>query len=254
MLACRNSRCRECPDAFAQQSSLPDAPSNSPAAASTPSKKLPTVRTTVTVLGAPDPVSLGESARSVVVMDTQEHPLAFNTVEDYLRTDSSVQISQRGSGGYPANLSIRGTSFEQTLVLLDGFRVNDAETAHNNLDLPVPLDAMSNIEVLHGAGSTLYGADALGGVADFLTARPAASSLWVSGGGGSFGENQQSFVGNYARGNLAEQVAGHRDFSSGFMYDRDYRNENLSAESWVDFATWNDGHSAGRQRHAFRRE
>ena len=172
---------------FAQQNSpLPDAPSAS--ADTTPAKKtkLETVRTTVTVLGAPDPISLGESARSVVVMDTQQHPLAYNTVEDYLRTDSSVQINQRGSGGYPADLSIRGTSFEQTLVLLDGFRVNDAQAAHNNLDLPVPLDAMTNIEVLHGAGSTLYGADALGGVADFLTARPAASSLWVSGGGGQF--------------------------------------------------------------------
>ena len=103
---------------FAQQTSpLPDAPSVS--ADTTPSKntKLETVRTTVTVLGAPDPISLGESARSVVVMDTQQHPLAYNTVEDYLRTDSSVQINQRGSGGYPADLSIRGTSFEQTLVL-----------------------------------------------------------------------------------------------------------------------------------------
>ena len=220
--------------AFAQQSSQPPASASStPHAASTARKKLATVRTTVTVLGAPDPVSLGESARSVVVMDTQEHPLAFNTVEDYLRTDSSVQISQRGAGGYPADLSIRGTSFEQTLVLLDGFRVNDPETAHNNLDLPVPLDTMTNIEVLHGAGSTLYGADALGGVADFLTARPAASSLWVSGGAGSFGENQQSFVGNYAHRNWSEQVAGHRDFSSGFMYDRDYRNENASVESWI---------------------
>lgn len=221
--------------AFAQQSSQPPVTASStPNAASTAKTKLAKVRTTVTVLGAPDPVLLGESARSVVVMDTQEHPLAFNNVEDYLRTDSSVQISQYGVGGYPANLSIRGTSFEQTLVLLDGFRVNDAETAHNNLDLPVPLDAMSNIEVLHGAGSTLYGADALGGVADFLTDRPVASSLWVSGGAGSFGENQQSFVGNYARRNWAEQIAGHRDFSSGFMYDRDYRNENASAESWVN--------------------
>ncbi len=211
----------------------PAATSGSADAAQTAKKKLATVRTTVTVLGAPDPISLGESARSVVVMDTQKHPLAFDNVEDYLRTDSSIQINQRGASGYPADLSIRGTSFEQTLVLVDGFRVNDPETAHNNLDLPVPLDVMSNIEVLHGAGSTLYGADALGGVADFLTAQPAANSLWVSSGAGSFGENQQSFVGNYVRRSWSEQIAGHRDFSSGFMYDRDYRNENASAESWV---------------------
>jgi outer membrane cobalamin receptor len=195
--------------------------------------KIPPVRTKVTVTGGPTPVLRGETARSVVLLNTQEHPLAFDTVEDYLRTDSSIQINQRGAGGYPADLSIRGTSFEQTLVLLDGFRVNDSQAAHNNLDLPVPLAAMTNIEVLHGAGSTLYGADALGGVVDFVTERPAATSLWVSGGGGSFGENQQTFVGSYARRRWAEQLAGHRDFSSGFMYDRDYRNENTSSESWL---------------------
>ncbi len=212
MLACMATLC-----AFAQQSTTTISP----------------VLTTVTVLGSPSPVLLGESARSVMVMDTQEHPLAFNSVEDYLRTDSSVQINQRGSGGYPADISIRGTSFEQTLVLLNGFRVNDAQTGHNNLDLPVPLAAIANIEVLHGAGSTLYGADALGGVVDFVTQRPAEKSLWVSGGGGSFGENQQTFLGNYARDKWAEQLAGHREYSSGFMYDRDFRNENLSSQSWL---------------------
>ncbi len=176
----------------------------------------------------------GESARSVVTMDTQAHPLAFNTVEDYLRTDSSIQINQRGAGGYPADLSIRGTSFEQTLVLIDGFRANDSQAAHNNLDLPVPLAAMANIEVLHGTGSTLYGADALGGVVDFVTERPDTKSLWASAGGGSFGDNRQTFVGNYAGKKWAEQIAGHRDYSSGFMYDRDYRNENASSESWLN--------------------
>ncbi|MGC9292557.1 MAG: TonB-dependent receptor plug domain-containing protein [Acidobacteriaceae bacterium] len=198
-----------------------------------PVTKLEPVRTTVTVLGDAAPVTLGESARSVVVLDTQEHPQAFNNVEDYLRTDSSIQINQRGAGGFPADLSVRGTSFEQTLVLIDGFRANDAETAHNNLDMPVPLDAMTSIEVLHGAGSTLYGADALGGVVDFTTARPPMTSLWVSAGAGSFGENQQTFVGNYVQRCWAEQLAAHHDYSSGFIYDRDYRNENASSESWI---------------------
>lgn len=219
--------------ALAQQSPQATGKTPAKAAVSHAPQKLEPVRTRVTVVAGPTPVLRGETARSVVLLNTQEHPLAFDTVEDYLRTDSSIQINQRGAGGYPADLSIRGTSFEQTLVLLDGFRVNDSQAAHNNLDLPVPLAAMTNIEVLHGAGSTLYGADALGGVVDFVTERPAATSLWVSGGGGSFGENQQTFVGSYAGKRWAEQIAGHRDFSSGFMYDRDYRNENASSESWI---------------------
>src|SRR5215475_4929177 len=125
------------------------------------------ISSTVVVVGSPQAVTLGESNRSVVVMDTQEHPRAFETVEDRLRADTSTYIEQRGAGGAQADISIRGTSFEQTLVLLNGLRINDAQTAHHNLDLPVPLDGMSAIEVLHGTGSTLYGTDAIGGVVDF---------------------------------------------------------------------------------------
>ena len=77
------------------------------AAAQQSAQKIPPVRTTVTVLGSASPVTLGETARSVDVIDTQAHQPAFNTVEQYLRTDSSVQINARGAGGYPADISIR---------------------------------------------------------------------------------------------------------------------------------------------------
>jgi vitamin B12 transporter len=90
----------------------------------------PSVETTVIVLGSPIPVSEQESARSVVSLDTQRAPLAFHEVEDYLRTDSSVDIQQRGGGGIMADISVRGASFEQTLVLVNGLRMDDAETAH----------------------------------------------------------------------------------------------------------------------------
>jgi vitamin B12 transporter len=88
-------------------------------------------------------------------MDGERHPLTFSTVEDELRTDASTFIEQRGAGGAQADISIRGSSFEQTLVLLNGLRINDAQTSHHNLDLPVPMEALHEIEVLHGAGSTL---------------------------------------------------------------------------------------------------
>ncbi len=125
------------------------------------------VSTTVTVLGSTAPISLGESARPVDVLDTQQHPLAYQDVEDYLRTDASVDIEQRAPVGVMSDISVRGASFEQTLVLVNGLRMDSAETAHFNLDLPVPLAALGSIDVLHGAGSTLYGSDAIGGVVDF---------------------------------------------------------------------------------------
>ena len=63
-----------------------------------------------------------------------------------------------------ADISIRGGSFGQTLILVNGIRVNDAQSGHHNMDVALPLEAISNIEVLRGSGSTMYGADAVDGV------------------------------------------------------------------------------------------
>jgi iron complex outermembrane receptor protein len=192
---------------------------------------VPAVSTTVTVLGNPERVTLGESNRSTVVIDTQQEPGVFPQVEDYLRTDASTFVEQRGAGGSQADISIRGTSFEQTLVLLNGLRIDDAETSHNNMDLPLPLGAMRSIDGLHGAGSTLYGSDAIGGVIDFVTAEPGSSSLFVRAGGGNYGTNEQEAIGFLVGRRWSETIAGQRDASSGFMFDRDYRDEEGSSES-----------------------
>jgi vitamin B12 transporter len=78
----------------------------------------------------------------VVAIDTQQHALTFQDAEDYLRTDASVDIQQRAPAGVMADISVRGASFEQTLVLLNGLRMDDAETSHFNLDVPAPLIAI----------------------------------------------------------------------------------------------------------------
>jgi iron complex outermembrane receptor protein len=57
-------------------------------------------------------------------------------------TDASVDIQQRAPAGVMADISVRGASFEQTLVLLNGLRMDDAETSHFNLDVPAPLIAI----------------------------------------------------------------------------------------------------------------
>jgi vitamin B12 transporter len=203
------------------------------AAQQTPQQISP-LSSTVVVLGSADPISLGESSRAVVVLDTQAHPLASQDVEDYLRTDASVDIQQRAPAGIQADISVRGASFEQTLVLLNGLRIDDVETSHFNLDVPVPLDAIGKIEVLHGAGSTLYGSDAIGGVADILTFKPLATSLKLRAGAGSFGENQQAFIGSVLGRKWSEESAGSRSFSTGFIPDRDYRTEDASSEGWLE--------------------
>jgi outer membrane cobalamin receptor len=134
---------------------------------------------TVIVSGSFEPIPLSETDRSVVSLDTDNQPLLYNSVEDYLRLDSSVDLEERGPDGVQADLSIRGASFEQSLVLLNGLRINDAQSGHHDMDIPLPLEAISRIEVLHGAGSTLYGADAMGGAVNFRR-RPRSAPRSVS--------------------------------------------------------------------------
>lgn len=231
-----------CPLAAAAQQ--PASPASVPAAPS-----IAPVQQTVVVVGAPEPLTLGESPRSVVVIPLDGHPPAYDTIENYLRTDPSTFIEQRGAGGAQADISIRGSSFEQTLVLLNGLRINDAQTAHHNLDLPVPPEAMRDVEILHGSGSTLYGSDAIGGVVDFLTAVPSANSLTLRAGGGSFGENEETMLGSLAGRKWSEMLTGSRNFSTGFISDRDYRNESASTETrWKSAAGLTDILLAGSDR------
>jgi iron complex outermembrane receptor protein len=188
---------------------------------------------TLVVLGTPVPVPLAESSASVVLLSVEGNTLALESPQELLRQDSSVYLEERGAGGGQADLVLRGGTFEQALVLLNGFRIDDSQTAHHNLDLPVPLDAMDSIQVLHGAGSTLHGADALSGVVDFLTAAPSANSLHLRSGYGSFGENEESLLAALARKQWSSRLTANRNFSTGFMPDRDYSNEDASSESWV---------------------
>jgi iron complex outermembrane receptor protein len=197
------------------------------------STSIPRPTETMVVLGSPLPVPLAESSDPVVVLPVEVNLLSIESEQELLRQDASVFLEERGTGGGQADIVLRGGTFEQTLVLLNGFRINDSQTAHHNLDLLVPLDAMNSIEVLHGAGSTLHGADALSGVVDFLTAAPSVSALRLRAGEGSFGATEASLQAALARKRWSSRLTASRDSSTGFMADRDYRNEDASSESWV---------------------
>jgi outer membrane cobalamin receptor len=188
---------------------------------------------TLVVLGSATPVPLAESPRPVEVLPVEPVKLAAETALDVLRTDSAVFLEQRGAGGAQDDLVLDGGSFEQALILLNGFRINDAQTSHHNLDMPVPMEAMSQVQVLEGAGSTLHGVDALSGVVDFLTTAPDHDSLRVRLGEGSFESNEESLLAAATKAKWSGRATADRNFSTGFMADRDYRNEDASAESWI---------------------
>ena len=208
------------------QNNCPPPPLEQPAGceAAQTTKAFPIQRKeTVTVTGTFTPTPVEDVDRAVTVIDTKEAPLLYTNWVNYLEMDPSVDLQQRAPGDVQADLTIRGSTFGQTLVMLDGLRMNDAQSGHHNMDLPIPTSGIDRIEILRGAGSTLYGSDAVGGSINVITAPPTYSDLRFGSAVGNFGVNQQYGSASLMYGRLDEELDVARDFSSGFIPDRDYR-------------------------------
>ena len=178
---------------------------------------------TIVVTGTFEPLSLEEVDRAIRVLPVRQNALLFDTIVDALRLDPSLDLQERAPDGVQTDLSIRGSSFEQTLVLLNGQRLNDVQSGHHDMDIPVPLDAVSRIEVMRGSGSTIYGSDASGGVINIITAPPEGWEVRLRTAFGSFGSNQERLSVSGGTARISEQLSFARDFSDGFIPDRDYR-------------------------------
>jgi len=187
---------------------------------------------TVIVTGVYEPIPLGESDRSVAVLPAdKESQILFNDPTGFLRLDPSVDVQARGPNNIQTDVSIRGGTFGQTLALWNGLRLNDAQTGHHDFDTPIPLESLDRIEVLKGAGSTLYGSDAVGGVVNFISQPPESSEVRLRTSLGNFGVNQQHVELLLLQSGWTEDLSADRDFSSGFQFDRDYRNLSIASLS-----------------------
>jgi outer membrane cobalamin receptor len=218
--------------AIAQQARQPQqAPS---ADTTSPQTKPAPITQNITVTTTLEPLPLAESDRAVNLISPRDQPLTANSVVDLLRQDASLNLQARAPNGVQADLSLRGTTFEQSLILLNGLRINDPETGHLNLDIPIPLDAVTRIDILHGSGSTFYGSDAIGGAVNLLTQPPAPGlTVIASAGGGSYSSIEQHLRASYTNGPLAEQLTASRDTSDGFIPDRNYSSNALASETWL---------------------
>ncbi len=196
-------------------------------------KEPPKRKETVVVTGAFEPIPLEDADRSVRAIPARELAPLTGTISDLLNLDASLDLRERAPGAVQSGLSIRGGSFGQTLVLWNGMRLNSVQTSNLNMDVPVPVDALEQVEVLKGSGSTLYGSDATAGVVNFITKAPGRSEIRLRGGLGNWGTQQQRASLAYVSRGFAQQLTMSRDFSTGFMANRDYRNLSVaSTTAW----------------------
>ncbi|MDZ7789309.1 MAG: TonB-dependent receptor [Xanthomonadales bacterium] len=160
----------------------------------------------VTVSATPTGRLLSDTFQSVTVIGRDQieaWPAA--TLADLLAGVAGVDVQRRGVPGVQADVGIRGTGFEQTVILLDGMPMGDPQTGHHNLNLPVPIEHIERIEVVKGPGAMAYGGNATGGVINIVTRRGRDASLT---GQARIGSHDTRSGGFYAAAPWGE--SGHR--------------------------------------------
>jgi len=173
---------------------------------------------TVTVVASRTRVS--GVVRSVdVITREQISASAARNLADVLSTVMGVDVYGRSAA--QADVSLRGSSPEQIVVLVDGVRMTDVQSAHYTLDVGVPLESIERIEVLRGIGSALYGPDAVGGVINIVTRRDQPGELRARSG--SFGSVGAGAAGGAAHDALSLAAAADFDKSDGHRDGTDYR-------------------------------
>jgi len=141
----------------------------------------------VTVTAARPPIFASELSRTVRVISREEIERApVASIADLLGYVLGADLQTRGPNGAQSDLSLRGASYEQTLVLVDGVRLSDPQTGHHQLNLPFGVSDIERVEVLYGHGSRLYGPGALGGVVNIITRRGSGKSASVKLEAGDF--------------------------------------------------------------------
>lgn len=207
----------------------------------------------VEVTGSRVPLTLNQAARMVTVLDREAIAAApVQSVNDLLKYAVGVDVRQRGDMGIQTDISIRGGTFDQITILLNGINICDPQTGHNAADFPVDMNEIERIEVLEGPAGRVYGTSSLVGAINIVTRTEKESLAGVQVEGGSYGffngggrialvngkfNNQVS--GSYTRTDgFSRNTAGslNSDFRTGkFFYQGNYRHPDVTVNWHAGF-------------------
>ncbi len=164
----------------------------------------------VVVIASREPQSRDQVTADVIVIDAQRiRDTAADSIEDLLRREAGLQVVRNGGPGQSAGVLIRGVGSQGTVVLIDGVRVGSATLGQVAFD-SISMSQIDRIEVLRGPASSLYGADAVGGVVRITTLRgqgPASASARLAVGGYDSFEGDAAVSGSTARFDYAASVS-----------------------------------------------
>ena len=180
------------------------------------------------------PVTYSNVARVVHVIPRSEIANApVVSLNELLDNVPGVDIRQRGTNGVQADVSIQGGTFDQSMILLNGINISDPQTGHLSMNLPLDLESVSKIEVLTGAASRVFGANAFSGVINILTNPTDRNYLKTSLTAGDFGLYKFGTVAQYNYKSFYNHISYTKSSSNGYTHNTDYNNQSIFYQSGI---------------------
>ncbi len=181
----------------------------------------------ITITSARIELPFKENSRTITVVsskDIRESP-ATNLAE-LLQQEAGIDVRRQGVNGMQSDLYIRGGSFDQTLLLIDGVKVEDPQTGHHTLNMALPLEVIERVEIIKGPAARIFGQNAFTGAINIVTKSNTDRINSVSYKLGSY--EQQQVSGTLGAELSGSTVIGHASVntSDGYRYNTDFKNQN----------------------------
>ena len=167
------------------------------------------------------------SENVTVITRDQIQNTPAKSVEEVLAQFTGFDIRRRGGNGVQADISLRGSSFEQVLILVNGIRMSDSQTGHNSMSLPFDLASVERIEVIKGPSARSFGQNAYAGVVNIITKASDEENVLVSGSGGDFGTYALGLGANFGSKKISNFIQVNTASSEGYRYNTDYKISNI---------------------------
>lgn len=180
----------------------------------------------IEVTGTRVPLTEAQSAKMVTVLSRADiQAAAVHSINDLLEYAAGVDVRQRGEFGMQTDISIRGGTFDQITILLNGVNISNPQTGHHSADFPVSMNDIERIEVLEGPAARLFGTSAFTGAINIVTGddRQSHVSAGLMGGDhGLFGANARI---NHTKGALGNRISASLNRSDGATPNSDFHTE-----------------------------